>query len=267
MAAVAEYLVDLVDPYVPSALSNALYAVVDKLPANLDSVFDNPTQLLSLVISLFAVYAAFLSMYNTTRAFFRLALLFVKLGVVASVVISCWSGYNGIGTDEGVTRGVRQVSNAASKAYGIGKTGLAWWMGSSGGAGSSSKTRRKRRSTRSRQTRNGKRSASGARKTWSTPDDEGVWDDPPDVDLGQSQDTDDVIKTVKNAVLTFLTSSSSSSGEGKSSSKRSTKTRGSKDQSGGGNRKKRMFEGEDPTSWTANLNKAKRVWDDLAAGA
>ncbi|KAK4051042.1 hypothetical protein OIV83_003171 [Microbotryomycetes sp. JL201] len=267
MAALVEHLVDFVEPYMPSAMSNALYAVVDKLPDDVNSMLDNPTQLLSLVVSMFAVYAAFLSMYNTTRAAFRLAWLFIKLGVVASVVISCWSGYNGIGTEEGVTRGVKQVSDAVNRVYGIGKTGLGWWMGSGAGSGSNkASSRRKRRS--SRQTRNSKKSASGARRTWSTPDDEGVWADPPEVDLGrngQTQGTEDVMNTVKNAVLTFLTSSSSSSSDDQQSSKRNSRSRPSKQQAQG-NRKKRMFEGESLTGWTANLNEAKRVWDDLAGG-
>lgn len=50
------------------------------------------------------------------------------------------------------------------------------------------------------------RSASGKKKTWARPNDDGGWDDPPEVGLGGEGNVDDTLNWVKDRFLTFMSS-------------------------------------------------------------
>ncbi|KAK4051679.1 hypothetical protein OIO90_004629 [Microbotryomycetes sp. JL221] len=280
MAALIEHMIDFVDPYLPNSLANSLYAVVDRLPT-LDEAISNPTQLVPLLLSLFAVYAGFMSMYNTTRWAFRLGMFFVRWGLIATVLLTAWSGWNGIGTDEGVTKGVRQVGNVATRAYGIGKTGVNWWLSSSGvgSTSSSSRTAGRRRSKRrsSKQTRDSsrrRRSASGAKKTWSTPDDDGIWDDPAEVDLAAQDPTSDVLNTIKKTILTFSGTDDANAGtndDRQANARASRQKANSQSRTGSSSRRRRdqnTNDDDDLSQWATNfaINKARRAWNDWTRG-
>ena len=191
-----EQLFQLIAPYLPNSVASPLHQLLT-LPSN---IMSNPTQLITLGASLLALYAAVMSMWSTIRMSFRAAIFTLKWGAIASAIAVAWSGYNNAGTEEGATKGLRTAGNIGKKAFGLGSQGVNWYLGGKG--------------------QNQKRSASGRQRTWAKATDDGGWDDPDEVDLGAG--TNDVMKTVQDAVLTFL------AGGGDTSSAKKTKTKAKK---------------------------------------
>lgn len=231
-----EQIYQLVAPYLPSSIASPLH----QLLAFPSSALSNPTQLISLAVSLLALYAAILSLWSTARSALRLGWFFTKWGAILSGLRVAWSGYQGVGTEQGSTQGLRTLANVGGKAFAIGSQGVQWWMGGNNAANGAK----------------GKRSASGRPRTWARTNDDGGWDDPAEVDDGVAGQGGDVLKSVQDAVLTFLANPGDPNGgkSGKGSKKKPTKKQ-QQQQAGAPDL------GSMATDFA--LNKAKKAWNEF----
>lgn len=224
-----EQVYQLLLPYIPHSIASPLHQLL-AAPSN---IFQNPSQLLPLAISFLALYAAVISFYNTARSALRFGWFLTKWGAILSALAVAWSGWTNAGTEEGATKGLRTAGNIGKQAFGLGTQGLNWWMG-----GDNSRTAGRTRS------------ASGRKRTWATATDDGGWDDPEEVDLGAG--ANDVMKSVQDAVLTFLSSpgTKDSGKKGKSKAKKTSK--------------KAQQEGVDLGSMATEFAKgrARKAWSD-----
>lgn len=182
----------------------------------------------------------------------------VKWGAIAAIIGVLWSGYNNMHTEEGPLKGVRTAQGYAEQAYGVGRTGLNWWMGNSANRGG--------RKTSKRKAANG-RSPSGARRTWATANDDGGWDDPAEVDIGagarggQSGD-DDVMGFVKRAAMTFLAPGQAADDQRAPRAKTRANTQKKKAKRNAGNADGGL--GDMATEYA--MGRARRAWNDFMGG-
>ncbi|ORY83507.1 hypothetical protein BCR35DRAFT_303357 [Leucosporidium creatinivorum] len=229
-----EQVYQLLLPYLPHSIASPLHQLL-AVPSN---ILENPSQLVPLAISFLALYAAVISFYNTARSALRFGWFLTKWGAILSALAVAWSGWNNAGTEEGATKGLRTAGNIGKQAFGLGAQGINWWMG-----GDNKRTAG--RASRSR-------SASGRKRTWAKATDDGGWDDPDEVDLGAG--ANDVMKSVQDAVLTFL----SSPGEAAKDSGKKDKSKAKK------STKKAQQEGVDLGSMATDyaMGRAKKVWQD-----
>ena len=156
----SDYLLDLLDlgaPYLPRAITSPLYSIISQLPSSPSELLQNPTSFLPLLVTLFSAYFAFNQFIGTLRWGFRTALTLLKLGVVGSTIAAVYMGYENIGTEKGVTGGVRDAfrtaENVGRGVFNVGKKGSQWYFGQEQGSwlggrtGESAAQRRRRRST------------------------------------------------------------------------------------------------------------------------
>ncbi|KAI5480646.1 hypothetical protein MNV49_007573 [Pseudohyphozyma bogoriensis] len=186
-----EHLWQLVAPYLPASIAGPLHQLLT-LPA---TIFENPSQLVPILISLLTLYAAIVSLLNSARLAFRMAWFTIKWGAIAAAVGAAVSGYNGWGAGDnngGAWEGLATAGRMGKSALRLGKQGVEWWASSGARAASSSS---------SGQRRSSKKSASGRPRTWAKANDDGGWDDPSEVD---DADANDAVKWVQDSVLTFL---------------------------------------------------------------
>ncbi|GAA6002581.1 uncharacterized protein JCM10292_007742 [Rhodotorula paludigena] len=228
-------VLDAISPYLPSSLSDPLYTL-----ASLDVVAlrDHPGQLVPLLLSLLAAYTAFLSFLSSARWAIRTTLALLKLGVVAAVVSAVYLGYQGAGTEQGVTGGVRDAAGYASSvgqtAYSLGRRGLGYYF--SPGAGSS-------RAQSNTQARDRRRATTGRTSSRG-------WSDR----SGDGAGTDDFVNQALNGVLEFL---NPSAGEAQDRVKRTAKKAKQEQQAGGSGG------GLGGLAWDLAMGRAKKAWDDV----
>ncbi|KAM0751419.1 hypothetical protein T439DRAFT_325560 [Meredithblackwellia eburnea MCA 4105] len=235
-----------VDPYLPSSITVPL----SKILALSQSYLTDPTQLIPLLISLLTLYAAVMSIWSTTRMVIRTVWFLVRWGAVLVAVGAVYQGFGRDGTGNGGWReSVDTVGKVGRTAWGLGKQGVDWWAQSS----SSSPTSR---NGRGRGAGKGKtpKSASGARRTWSQPTQDGGWDDPEEIDLADTTNVvQDVLRKLSDGVLTFLapdTTSTTTSTSKRGVKKGKKKQEGEKDDLGG-------------LAYRYLVGRARRAWDDL----
>ncbi|GAA5993916.1 hypothetical protein JCM11641_006956 [Rhodosporidiobolus odoratus] len=230
-------LVDLVAPYLPTSLADPLYTVAT---ADLANLAQNPTQIVPLLVSLFAAYWAFLSFLSSARFAFRTSISLLKWGAIASVFGAAYMGYNSAGTQKGVTGGLNDAANLAGTVgkgvYSLGRKGAGYYLGSMGASKGSSK-----------------RSASGRPRSWSKPTSEGGWDDP---HAGRDTEAEEfvggILKKAQQGVFEYLAPPQE---KVKRSAKKSQPSFG-----GGGG-------GLSGFAWDLAMGKAKQAWDDFSEGS
>ncbi|GAA6030296.1 hypothetical protein JCM8097_009034 [Rhodosporidiobolus ruineniae] len=231
--------VDLVSPYLPASLADPLYSLASFDFVNL---VHNPLQIFPLLLSLLAVYWAWLSFLSSARFALRTSLALLKWGAIASVLGAVYLGYSGAGTEKGVTGGLNDAARIASVVgrgvYSLGRGGANYYLGT--------KSSKHKRSAASNQ-----RSASGRPRTWARPTSEGGWDDPNDAnrDHEAEQFVGDVLRKAQETVFEFLTPP-------QEKVKRSAK-KGGKQQQG-------PFDGGiGGLAWDLAMGKAKKAWDEV----
>lgn len=257
-------LIDLVSPYLPARLTDPLYSLAS---LDLASLSSNPAQLLPLALSLLAGYTAILSFLSTARFAFRTALSLIKWGSVAALLSALWLGYNGAGTERGVSGGVQ---DAAGYATGIGKTmyslgqhGAKYWYGANTGGGSSwwspsssgsSTTARNRQAREQRRRRN---SASRASSSSSSPyGSKSAADDP----AAGAQAAQDFVGQAFNSVLEYLnppTTGADDDNPGKTRS--STRTKKAQPQAA-------AADGLSGLAWNVAMGRVKKAWEEMTGG-
>ena len=257
-------LIDLVSPYLPARLTDPLYSLAS---LDLASLSSNPAQLLPLALSLLAGYTAILSFLSTARFAFRTALSLIKWGSVAALLSALWLGYNGAGTERGVSGGVQ---DAAGYATGIGKTmyslgqhGAKYWYGANTGGGSSwwspsssgsSTTARNRQAREQRRRRN---SASRASSSSSSPyGSKSAADDP----AAGAQAAQDFVGQAFNSVLEYLnppTTGADDDNRGKTRS--STRTKKAQPQAA-------AADGLSGLAWNVAMGRVKKAWEEMTGG-
>jgi len=186
----SDYLLDLLDlgaPYLPRAITSPLYSIISQLPSSPSEILQNPTSFLPLLVTLFSAYFAFNQFIGTLKWGVRTGFTLLKLGVVGSTIAAVYMGYEGIGTEKGVTGGVRDAFRTAEKVgrgmFDVGKRGSQWYFGQEQGSwlggrtGESDSQRRRRRST--------KKSTNTKKR---------MWEDPEEVDLAANEGTQDFVK-------------------------------------------------------------------------
>ncbi|GAA5913101.1 uncharacterized protein JCM6883_006522 [Sporobolomyces salmoneus] len=236
----ADYLLDLLDlgaPYLPRALTAPLYTLASQLPSSPSDILHNPSSLLPLLVTLASAYFAFNQFLGTLRWGVRTGFTLLKLGVVGSVVLAVWRGYENIGTEKGVVGGMRDVystvERVGSTVYRVGKQGTGWYFGGSG-ADTRAAGRRTKRSTKK---------STNAKKR--------MWEDPEEVDLGK-ENTEDFVRNAmekaKGVWGMFNPDSSATKGTGRRSKR-----------SGG-------KEGGNGFVWNLLAGQAKKVWEDTVEG-
>ncbi|SCZ88470.1 BZ3500_MvSof-1268-A1-R1_Chr10-2g02969 [Microbotryum saponariae] len=266
---VIDSILDVLEPYLPSSLLRPLHQLLT-LPWT--SLLSSPTSLLSLLLSLFAIYTAFLSMYNTTRFAFRLSWFLAKWSTLIGAIAVGWNAYtNGW---SGTTQSLDKMQGFAKTTWGVGKTGAQWWFGqgqsgstSRSGSGSGSS----KRSSASRVGKNKRKSASGRTRTWATTTDEGGWDDPAEVDLGEEYGVprrgadergENAWNTARDTLFAFMGSANDAPSASKDKKKRSTKPKAK-------TRTQASPPSNDiPGGWAMKfaMNQAKKMWDDATGG-
>ena len=257
-------LIDLVSPYLPSRLTDPLYSLAS---LDLASLSSNPAQLLPLALSLLAGYTAILSFLSTARFAFRTALSLIKWGSVAALLSALWLGYNGAGTDRGVSGGVQ---DAAGYATGIGKTmyslgqhGAKYWFGANSNTGGgpswwspsssagSSTTARNRQAREQRRRRRSSNSASRASSSSSA-----AADDPT---AAGAQAAQDFVGQAFNSVLEYLnppTTGANDDNRGKTRS--STRTKKAQPQA--------AADGLSGLAWNVAMGRVKKAWEEMTGG-
>ncbi|GAA5883938.1 hypothetical protein JCM16303_004711 [Sporobolomyces ruberrimus] len=245
----AEYLLDLLDigaPYLPRAITAPLYTIANQLPSSPSDLFKNPSSLLPLIVTLFSAYFAFNQFIGTLRWGVRTVLTLLKLGVVGTTIAAVYMGYENVGTEKGVSGGLREAYETAERVgkgvWNVGKKGSRWYFGDqfATGKGNTRAGRRTRRSTAK-----------------STNEKKRMWEDPEEVDLGSNggkgteefvKDAMDKAKGIWGMFNQDTTERNSRSGSSSSKRKRS----GGGDQGG--------------FVWNLLANQAKKVWDDTVEG-
>ncbi|KAK4701896.1 hypothetical protein P7C70_g4330, partial [Phenoliferia sp. Uapishka_3] len=231
---------DAISPYLPNSLASTLSTVVNSLP---DPTSLSLSSLVPFALSLLTLYFTLLSVYSTARFFLRTAFLAVKYGLVAATVAAAYQGATS-GT-AGWWDSAKGVGQAAGSAYGTGKRGLDSWAGMRSGG------------SRAKRSSNG-RSASGKRKTWATPDENGEWNDP-----FEEADLQDPVKFVKDRVLTFL----SNPGTGSADKTQGGNARKAKGKGVKGKVKAKEESGGFDLSGMAMryaMGRATKVWEDIS---
>lgn len=179
-------LLDVVSPYLPSTLADPLYTLAT---VDVASLIQHPTQILPILLSLFAAYWAWLSFLSSARFAFRTSITLIKWGAIASAIGAAYVGYNSAGTEKGVSGGisdyVKTGSTVGKGVYSLGKKGAGYYMGSRGVS-------------------NAKRSASGRPRTWAKPTNEGEWDDPAERDTEAEDYVGDIMKKAQGAFFEYL---------------------------------------------------------------
>lgn len=246
----ADYLLDWLDmgsPYLPRALTGPLYTILNQLPASPSELFENPSSIVPLAITLFSAYFAFRQFLGTLKWGVRTGLTLLKLGIVASLVTAVWTGYENVGTERGVLGGVRDVYDRAEKVgrgvYQIGKRGTSWYLGNSfstGGDPARTRSNRRRRTTRPAKSTNSKKR---------------MWEDPEEIDLGKDE-AEDFVKSALDKARgvwgLFNSDPSSVSSSESTKAERKRNKRGNDDIRGGGG----------GFVWNMLANQAKKVWDE-----
>ncbi|KDE06859.1 hypothetical protein MVLG_02895 [Microbotryum lychnidis-dioicae p1A1 Lamole] len=258
-------ILDVLETYLPSTLLRPLHQLLT-LPWT--SLLSSPTSLLSLLLSLFAIYTAFLSMYNTTRFAFRLSWFLTKWSTLIGAIALGWNAYtNGW---SGTTQSLDKMQDLAKTTWGVGKTGAQWWFGQGEESRSTSRSR-KRFNANSGGKKNKRKSASGRKRTWATTTDEGGWDDPAEVDLGEEYGVprrgadergENAWNTAKDTLFSFMGSANEPPSASKDKTKRSTKPKAK-------TRTQASPPSNDiPGGWVMKLamNQAKKMWDDATGG-
>ena len=250
-------LIDLVSPYLPARLTDPLYSLAS---LDLASLSSNPAQLLPLALSLLAGYTAILSFLSTARFAFRTALSLVKWGSVAALLSALWLGYNGAGTERGVSGGVQ---DAAGYATGVGKTmyslgqhGAKYWFGANTGGGSSwwspssgSSTTARNRQAREQRRRHRSNSASRASSSSAAADDPAAG----------AQAAQDFVGQAFNSVLEYLnppTTGANVDNRGKTRS--STRTKKAQPQA--------AADGLSGLAWNVAMGRVKKAWEEMTGG-
>ena len=241
----ADYLLDLLDlgaPYLPRAVTAPLYTIANQLPSSPSDVINNPSSVLPLIVTVFSAYLAVNQFLSTVRWGVRTAFTFLKLGVVASVVMAVWKAYDGVGTDKGVTGGIREAYGTAEKVgrgiWNVGKQGSGWYFAGTG-RDTSRSARRTRRSTAK---------STNAKKR--------MWEDPDEVDLAQ-ESTEDFVKNALDkarGIWGMFNPDESSSSTSNSNARRASKKRGETGGEGSG------------FVWNLLANQAKKVYQDAVEG-
>lgn len=253
-------LIDVISPYLPARLTDPLYSLAALDVASLAS---NPAQLLPLALSLLAGYTAILSFLSTARFAFRTALSLAKWGSIAAILSTIYLGYNGAGSERGVSGGVQ---DAAGYATGVGKTlyslgrhganywfastnpsGGSWWSPSSSSASTTARNRqareRRRRDSASRagsSSSSGRSSRSGSARA----------DDP----AAGAQAAQDFVGQAFSSVLEFL-NPASVGGNAQQGHPRSSRAKQAPQQAGG--------DGFSGFAWNLAMGRAKKAWDEM----
>ena len=260
-------LIDLVSPYLPSRLTDPLYSLAS---LDLASLSSNPAQLLPLALSLLAGYTAILSFLSTARVAFRTALSLIKWGSVAALLSALWLGYNGAGTERGVSGGVQ---DAAGYATGIGKTmyslgqhGAKYWFGANSNTGGgpswwspsssagSSTTARNRQAREQRRRRRSSNSASRASSSSSA-----AADDPA---AAGAQAAQDFVGQAFSSVLEYLNPAPAggvnNNNGGKTPGSRSTRSKQTQPEADA--------DGLSGLAWNVAMGRVKKAWEEMTGG-
>lgn len=258
-------LIDLVSPYLPARLTDPLYSLAS---LDLASLSSNPAQLLPLALSLLAGYTAILSFLSTARFAFRTALSLIKWGSVAALISALYLGYNGAGTERGVSGGV-QV--AAGYATGIGKTmyslgqhGAKYWFGNSGGSSSSwwsspssssgSSTTARNRQAREQRRRRRSNSASRASSSYGSGSAgrSAAEDDPA---AAGAQAAHDFVGQAFNSVLEYLNPAPTGANDRSTRSKKQTPPPSPP-----------QGDGLSGLAWNMAMGRVRKVWEEMTGG-
>ncbi|POY76553.1 hypothetical protein BMF94_0394 [Rhodotorula taiwanensis] len=258
------HVIDLISPYMPASLSDPLYTL-----ASLDfaSLASNPSQLLPLALSLLAGYTAFLSFLSSARFAFRTAISLAKWGSIAAVLSAIYLGYNGAGTDRGVSGGVQDAAGYATGVgktlYSLGRHGANWWFASNGqnpnaasswlnsafGGGSGTST------TRNRQARERRRRESTS--TSSSRNTRNSYRSNEDPSAG-AQAAQDFVGQAFGSVLEFLNPAAAGNAakNGKTGRARRAAEQPAAADAGGSS----------GFGWLSGMAQAKKAWDEMTAG-
>ncbi|GAA5984108.1 hypothetical protein JCM5350_003780 [Sporobolomyces pararoseus] len=237
----ADYLLDLLDlgsPYLPRALATPLYTILEQLPSSPSDLFQNPTSFLPLLLTVFSAYFAFNQFLSSLRWGLRTGLTLLKLGLIGSVLGAVWMGYENVGTEKGVSGGLRDAYITAEKfgrgVYGIGKKGSSWYFGNNSFG---------QRDTRAgRRTRRSKQKSTNSKKR--------MWEDPEEMDLGK-ENTEEFVKNAMDkarGIWGMFNPDSSTTNTGRGANTRRQKRE--QESEGGG------------IVWNLLANQAKKVWED-----
>lgn len=191
-----EYLVPLLSKLLPTGGGN-----------------DLSYQILSAFVSLLALYAALMSIYNTTRYTLRLIWFFTKYGTASIALLSIYNYASPNPIAPGLISTVHGFASkqSVSRAYRMGKRGVEYWATTANSLSSFNKKS------------NSRRSASGLRRTWATASEGGGYDGLDNDSAGDQNGVEDILNFLKENVVTFMSSSDRESSTGKASSKKGKK--------------------------------------------
>jgi len=149
-------------------------------------------------------------------------------------------GYENVGTEKGVTGGLREAYNKAENIgrtfYDVGKKGSSWYFGNSFGAQRDTRAGRRTRRSTAKSTNNKKR----------------MWEDPEEVDLGNNQNTEEFVKNAMDKAKGIWGIFNSNNVDSTTSTgQRKTRQKKDQAQAGGG------------FVWNLLANQAKKVMEDM----
>ncbi|GAA5864060.1 hypothetical protein JCM3774_006367 [Rhodotorula dairenensis] len=261
-------LIDLVSPYLPARLTDPLYSLAS---LDLASLTSNPAQLLPLALSLLAGYTAILSFLSTARFAFRTALSLAKWGSIAAILSALYLGYNGAGSERGVSGGVQDAAGYATGVgktlYSLGRHGANYWFASSaanhnnngGGSWWSPSSSSASTTARNRQARERRRRDSASRRG---SDSARAADDPA---AAGAQAAQDFVGQAFSSVLEFLNPATAGTGAGGDHNNNNNNKRGQPRSPRAAKQAQPQAAGDGLSgfAWNLAMGRAKKAWDEM----
>ncbi|GAA5838841.1 hypothetical protein JCM9279_003876 [Rhodotorula babjevae] len=249
-------VLDVASRFLPTAVSDPLYTLAS---ADLASLWDHPSQLVPLVLSLLAAWTALTSFLSWVRFGLRTSVFVAKWGALGALGTAAYMAYQGVGTDKGAVGGAQDAAKWATMAgrglYSLGRRGAGYYFGDSFGAGSGSSSSS---SVRSRAQR---RSSSSSRHKTAAPVNgggAGSWDS------GRDTQAEDFVQNAMGSVLEFL---NPGAGGAQETLKRTAKRAAGLAQDDEGKKKASGGGGLSGFAWDLAMGKAQKAWDEVVGGA